>query len=89
MTGALTRGWLGKMSFADVIKLSSHYTVARMLERDEVNARLAELPAHDAAKWKGSTKDDFLAKSLAVGMTRPTPLPLRVGAKQNTCSGPL
>ena len=31
--------WLGKMSFADVIKLSSHYTVARMLERDDFERR--------------------------------------------------
>ncbi len=27
--------WLGEMDFADVIKLSSKYTVARMLERDD------------------------------------------------------
>ncbi|HHE08117.1 MAG TPA: tyrosine--tRNA ligase [Chlorobaculum parvum] len=31
--------WLGKMSFADVICLSSHYTVARMLERDDFENR--------------------------------------------------
>ncbi len=31
--------WLGKMSFADVIRLSSHYTVARMLERDDFERR--------------------------------------------------
>ncbi|NTW69691.1 MAG: tyrosine--tRNA ligase [Chlorobiaceae bacterium] len=31
--------WLGEMSFADVIKLSSHYTVARMLERDDFERR--------------------------------------------------
>ncbi len=31
--------WLGKMTFADVIKLSSHYTVARMLERDDFERR--------------------------------------------------
>ncbi len=31
--------WLGKMSFADVITLSSKYTVARMLERDEFEKR--------------------------------------------------
>ncbi len=31
--------WLGKMSFADVIKLSSRYTVARMLERDDFTKR--------------------------------------------------
>jgi tyrosyl-tRNA synthetase len=31
--------WLGKMSFADVIRLASHYTVARMLERDDFEKR--------------------------------------------------
>ncbi len=31
--------WLGKMSFADVVRLSSHYTVARMLERDDFERR--------------------------------------------------
>lgn len=31
--------WLGKMTFADVIRLSSHYTVARMLERDDFEKR--------------------------------------------------
>jgi len=31
--------WLGKMSFADVIRLSSHYTVARMLERNDFEKR--------------------------------------------------
>lgn len=31
--------WLGKMSFADVIKLASKYTVARMLERDDFTER--------------------------------------------------
>jgi len=34
--------WLGKMSFADVIKLSSKYTVARMLERDDFTKRFKE-----------------------------------------------
>ncbi|KLO22795.1 tyrosyl-tRNA synthetase [Marinitoga sp. 1197] len=33
--------WLEKMSFYDVIKLSSNYTVARMLERDDFAKRLA------------------------------------------------
>ena len=32
-------GWLGKMTFEDVIKLSSKYTVARMLERDDFTNR--------------------------------------------------
>jgi tyrosyl-tRNA synthetase len=31
--------WLGKMNFQDVIKLSSKYTVARMLERDDFTKR--------------------------------------------------
>ncbi len=31
--------WLGAMSFSDVIKLSSKYTVARMLERDDFTLR--------------------------------------------------
>lgn len=31
--------WLGKMSFEDVIKLASKYTVARMLERDDFTNR--------------------------------------------------
>tara|TARA_B100000315_G_C14590787_1_gene595642 strand:- start:2455 stop:3669 length:1215 start_codon:yes stop_codon:yes gene_type:complete len=31
--------WLSKMNFNDVIKLASHYTVARMLERNDFNER--------------------------------------------------
>ncbi len=31
--------WLGGMTFDDVIRLSSHYTVARMLERDDFEKR--------------------------------------------------
>ena len=31
--------WLGKMSFEDVIKLASKYTVARMMERDDFTKR--------------------------------------------------
>ena len=31
--------WLGKLNFYDIIKLSSHYTVARMLERDDFEQR--------------------------------------------------
>lgn len=34
--------WLGKLSFADVIRLASKYTVARMLERDDFRGRLSE-----------------------------------------------
>ena len=37
--------WLNKMNFSDVIKLSSHYTVARMLERDDFTKRYqSEVP---------------------------------------------
>lgn len=31
--------WLGKMDFADVVRLSSQYTLARMLERDDFTNR--------------------------------------------------
>ncbi len=31
--------WLGKMDFSQVLTLSSHYTVARMLERDDFHLR--------------------------------------------------
>ncbi len=34
--------WLGKMNFADVIKLASKYTVARMMERDDFTNRFKE-----------------------------------------------
>ena len=34
--------WLGKMGFADVIRLTSKYTVAQMLEREDFALRLAE-----------------------------------------------
>ena len=34
--------WLGGMDFSDVIKLSSKYTVARMLERDDFTKRYQE-----------------------------------------------
>ncbi|RPI16652.1 MAG: tyrosine--tRNA ligase [Ignavibacteriae bacterium] len=34
--------WLDKMSFSDVIKLSSHYTVARILERDDFANRFSK-----------------------------------------------
>ncbi|HHS51171.1 MAG TPA: tyrosine--tRNA ligase [candidate division Zixibacteria bacterium] len=33
--------WLGKMSFAEVIRLSASYTVARILERDDFSKRFA------------------------------------------------
>ena len=34
--------WLGQMGFADVIRLTSKYTVAQMLEREDFALRLAE-----------------------------------------------
>lgn len=34
--------WLGKMSFADVLELSSHFTVQRMMERDMFQKRVEE-----------------------------------------------
>ncbi|MCL2881924.1 MAG: tyrosine--tRNA ligase [Coriobacteriia bacterium] len=34
--------WLGKMDFADVIKLTANFTVARILERDDFAKRIAE-----------------------------------------------
>ncbi|MGY8751458.1 MAG: tyrosine--tRNA ligase [Fidelibacterota bacterium] len=37
--------WLNKMNFSDVILLASHYTVARMLERDDFTKRYhSEIP---------------------------------------------
>ncbi len=34
--------WLGKMSFVDVVELSSHFTVQQMIERDMFEKRIAE-----------------------------------------------
>jgi len=34
--------WLGKMGFADVIRLSGRYTLARMMERDDFKKRYTE-----------------------------------------------
>ncbi len=36
------KDWLGPMTFEDVIRLASRYTVARILERDDFAKRLAE-----------------------------------------------
>lgn len=36
------KDWLGKMTFEDVIRLCSRYTVARILERDDFTKRLNE-----------------------------------------------
>jgi tyrosyl-tRNA synthetase len=39
--------WLGKMTFADVVELASHYTVQQLLERDMFEKRVAEgKPVH-------------------------------------------
>lgn len=39
--------WLGKMTFADVVKLAGHFTVHQMLERDMFKERMkAEKPIH-------------------------------------------
>jgi len=38
---AFNSTWMGKMSSADMIKLASQYTVARMLERDDFSKRYA------------------------------------------------
>jgi tyrosyl-tRNA synthetase len=36
------KDWLGRMTFEEVIRLASRYTVARILERDDFTKRLAE-----------------------------------------------
>src|SRR6201984_998289 len=36
--------WLGKMSAGDVVRLSSHYRLARMLEREDFRSRLEKGP---------------------------------------------
>ncbi|MFA6486293.1 MAG: tyrosine--tRNA ligase [Candidatus Magasanikbacteria bacterium] len=39
--------WLGKLNFAEVLELTSHFTVQRMLERDMFEKRMAEAkPIH-------------------------------------------
>ena len=38
--------WLAKMSFEDVVDLSSHFTVQQMLERDMFHQRLAHVVCH-------------------------------------------
>lgn len=39
---SFNKDWLGKMTFEDVIRLTSRYTVARILERDDFTKRLNE-----------------------------------------------
>ncbi|MGF1468798.1 MAG: tyrosine--tRNA ligase [Sandaracinaceae bacterium] len=36
------RDWLGRLTFADVIRLAGRYTLARMMERDDFKTRWAE-----------------------------------------------
>ncbi len=36
--------------------------------RDELNFKQNQKPAHDAAQWSGCSKEDFLLKSLSVGL---------------------
>ncbi len=36
--------------------------------RDEIKALTGKTPAHDAANWGGTTRDEFLARSLACGI---------------------
>ena len=40
--GRFNSEWLSKLDFADVLKLASKYTVARMLERDDFHKRYTE-----------------------------------------------
>ncbi len=39
---AFNSEWCGKMNFADVLELTGHYTVARLLERDDFSKRFKE-----------------------------------------------
>lgn len=39
---SFNKDWLGAMTFEDVIRLASRYTVARILERDDFSKRLSE-----------------------------------------------
>ncbi len=36
--------------------------------RDELNSAQDQKPAHDAAQWSGSSKEEFLSKALSVGL---------------------
>ncbi len=58
--------WLGKMSFEDVIKLSSKYTVARMLERDDFTKRYksgAPISIHELLYPLAQAMDSVAIKS--------------------------
>ncbi len=58
--------WLGKMSFEDVIKLASKYTVARMLERDDFTKRFkanAPISLHEFLYPLAQAMDSVAIKS--------------------------
>ena len=49
--------WLGKMNATDVVKLCSHYSLARMLEREDFRTRLEsgrlDFVWNDIIRWSG------------------------------------
>ena len=49
----------------DAIVLQIRKTLAM---RDELNGSFASLPAHDAARWSGTTKEEFLEKAVTTGI---------------------
>lgn len=58
--------WLGKMSFADVIALSSRYTVSQMLERDDFHKRFnseAPISLHEFLYPLAQAMDSVAIKS--------------------------
>ena len=58
--------WLDKMSFSDVVKLSSSYTVARMMERDDFTKRFqSKIPIsiHEFLYPLAQAQDSFYLKS--------------------------
>lgn len=58
--------WLEKMNFADVIKLASHYTVARILERDDFEKRLGKdepISVHELLYPLSQAMDSVAVKS--------------------------
>ncbi len=58
--------WLDKMSFSDVVKLSSSYTVARMIERDDFTKRFqSKIPIsiHEFLYPLAQAQDSFYLKS--------------------------
>ncbi len=58
--------WLDKMSFSEVVKLSSSYTVARMMERDDFTKRFqSKIPIsiHEFLYPLAQAQDSFYLKS--------------------------